>query len=317
MTDVERRARLFRAGRIAVLALVILYFFLPYGARSVIPVWALFLAALGLELDFFIGGYLQRRRGETTERPDGGPQPRDLAELGHQPPEWRIYEDELRLFPAQWYSEPPPAPEPVATEEVLRPYWWYAAEALVGLALVAGILFYAARPHGWDAVSAEHRDRTEAVLSREASLIAGHPATVRCDTSGEYVGFVQDADGLAFVGGDRAYLTPSICDTLYQLAIKHRVQSFSRTARALAVLGHEAWHLRGVHDEGLANCYGFQSGVRIAVNFGLSESRARAMMREQLATNASDTASNPQYRVPASCRNGGEADLAATDSHFP
>jgi hypothetical protein len=312
--DVQRRARLFRFGRLAVLALVIVYFFLPYGARSWIPVWLLFVAALGLELDFFLGGYLQMRRGSLpAETPDRGPQERDLADLGHPPPEWREYEEELRLFPAEWYSEPPAEP----AEEGLRPYLRYVAEAAVGLALVAGILFYASRPHGWDAVSAEHQARTESVLSREASLIAGHPATVRCDTSGEYVGFVQDADGLAFVGGDRAYLTPSICDTLYQLAVKHRVQSFSRTARAIAVLGHEAWHLRGVRNEGFANCYGFQSGVRIGVDLGLSESRARAMMREQLATNASDSASSSQYRVPASCRNGGEADLSPTESEFP
>ncbi len=137
------------------------------------------------------------------------------------------------------------------------------------------------------------------MFSREASLIAGHEAEVTCDERGEFVGFVQDADGAAEVGGRNAFLTPAICDTLYQLAFKDRVQSFTRTARAIAVLGHEAQHLRGVQNEGLANCYGFQSGVAIGVNLGLSESRAREMMREQLASNASDSRANPEYRVPA------------------
>jgi hypothetical protein len=155
------------------------------------------------------------------------------------------------------------------------------------------------------------------MLSREASLVAGHPAQVGCDTGGEYVGFVRDADGLAFIGGDRAYVTPSICNTLYQVGIRHRQQSFSQTARAIAVLGHEAWHLRGVRDEGLANCFGFQSGVEIGVHLGLSEETARAMMREQLATNAADSRGNSQYRVPGECRDGGSADLDPRSADFP
>jgi hypothetical protein len=298
--DLRRRARLFRRARIAVLALVIAYFFMPYGVQAAIPVWLLFLAALGLEVDFFLGGYLQMRRGRTTApAPDRGPQQRDLSDLGS----WAWWDDDAAtVLPV---ADPP------------RFQLLHVAEAIAVVAFVAGILFYASRPQGWDAVRSESRARTEAVLSREASLIAGHPAQVGCDTSGEYVGFVQDADGLAFVGGDRAYLTPSICNTLYQLAIKHRAEPFSRTARAIAVLGHESWHLRGVRNEGLANCYGYQSGVEIGVDLGLSQKTARAMMREQLATNASDSGSNTQYRVPSECHNGGTADLHPNTAAFP
>src|SRR5438105_3585550 len=80
--DLLRRARLFRRARIAVLALVIAYFFMPYGVQAVVPVWLLFLAALGLEAEFFVGGYLQGRRGPAAAKPDRGPQPHDIAELG-------------------------------------------------------------------------------------------------------------------------------------------------------------------------------------------------------------------------------------------
>ena len=157
------------------------------------------------------------------------------------------------------------------------------------------------------------------MFSREAAKIAGHPAVVRCDTKGEYVGFVEEADGLAFVGGRRAYLTPSICDTLYQLAFKHRTQSFPRTARAIAVLAHEAWHLQGVSDEGLANCYGFQSGVQLGVDLGLSEGTARSMMRQQLATNASDAEATPAVPRPgADCRERrASEDLNPARTRFP
>lgn len=302
----RRRARAFRRARIAMLVLVVGWFFLPYGVRWWIPVWLPFLAALALEAQFFVGGHLQARRGAPARTaPDRGPQPRDLADLG-------VPEEE----PEQGDGEPRPAP-PVLPAAPRRPQRRSVLEAAAALALVAGILVYATRPHGWSAVSAGDRARTEAALSREASLVAGHPARVACDTSGRYVGFVHDSDGLAFVGGARAYLTPGICDTLYQLAFKRRVQSFPRTARALAVLGHEAWHLRGVADEGRASCYGFQSGVRIGVHLGLSESEARSLMREQLATNAADSAGAPAYLVPSGCHDGGSDDLAPGRPGFP
>ena len=297
--DLRRRARIFRVARIAVLALVIAYFLAPYGVRSWFPVWLLFLLALGLEIDFFLGGWLQTRpSAPVAEATDRGPQQRDLSDLGS----WGYWDP----------SEPTP---PVVAEPGFR--WVHVAEAVAALAIVGILLYAASRPSGWNAVSAKRQAQTEAILSREASAIAHHPATVTCDKKGDYVGFVQDADGLAEVGGDQAFLTPEICNTLYQLAVKHRAQSFSRTARAIAVLAHESWHLRGERDEGLANCYGFQSGVGIGVNLGLSRSRARAMMQEQLATNASDSGPNTQYRVPSGCRNGGAEDLNPTGAAFP
>jgi hypothetical protein len=268
-----------------VLLLVIGYFLAPYSVRSWIPVWLLFLLALGLEAEFFIGGWRQSRRGAPVveEAPDRGPQQRDLSELGS----WGYWDP----------REPTP---PVAAAPSFR--WINVVEAVGVLAVVAVLLYAASRPRGWDAVSAGRQAQTETILSREATAIAGHPATVTCDDKREFVGFVQDADGLAEVGGDQAFLTPEICDTLYQLAIKHRVQSFSGTARAIAVLAHESWHLRGERNEALANCYGFQSGVAIGRNLGLSESRARAMMREQYETNVSDPATQRAYRVPSDCR---------------
>jgi len=302
--DLRRRARLFRWLRLGVLVLVVGYFFAPYDVQAVIPVWLLFALAVGLEIDFFVGGWWQAREGVARGPVDRGPQPRDIEELGPQYDEW----EPIRLFPSDWYSKPVAA---------ARPYWRYVAETLGALAVVAVILYFAVRPSGWDAVSPENQAKAEAVYSREASRIAGHPAQVTCDESGQQVGYVQDADGVAEVGGKQAYLTPGICNTLYQLAFKDRVRSFARTARAIAVLGHEAQHLRGVRNEGLANCFGFQTGVQIGVNLGLSESRARAMMREQLATNPSDSAANPQYRVPSGCRSGGAEDLQPDEPAFP
>jgi len=337
----RRRARTFRLARLCVLALVVLWFFLPYDVRVWIPVWLPFLAALGLELNFFLGGWWQARQAGLHAPPgerDRGPQARDLADFGGE--EWRdavaidvgghrhwvpvdgLTEEEIQERILDYYRDPESARAAAAAPAVVAPrpgnsLRRYLVEAVIAVAIVGVIAFWAARPHGWDAVSTADRARAEAVFSKEASTIAGHRATIGCDTSGEYVGYVHEADGLAFVGGRQAYLTPSICDTLYQLRFKDRVQSFSKTARAIAVLAHEAQHLRGVSDEGLANCFGFQTGVGLGVSLGLSEGEARSMMREQLATNASDSAGNDRYLVPPGCRNGGAYDLRPADGSFP
>jgi hypothetical protein len=268
---------------------------------------------------------------------DRGPQARDLADFGgdhwrdaiavdvggeqHWVPAEGLTDEEIHDRIVDVYRDPEAARAEAAAPAVVarrdHALRRHLVEAVVAVLVVGAIGFWAARPHGWDAVSSADRARAEAVFSRQASAIAGHDAKVGCDTSGAYVGLTRDADGLAYVGGEQAYLTPSICDTLYQLRFKHRVQSFSKTARAIAVLAHESQHLRGVADEGLANCYGFQSGVGLGVALGLSEGKARDMMREQLATNASDSTGHDAYLVPPGCRNGGEHDLRPADGAFP
>jgi len=337
-SSLRRRRRLFRLARIALLALVVGYFFLPYGVRTWIPPVLPFLLALALEVQFFVGGYRRSRAGETGSGRDRGPQERDVAELGGR--HWREVlavdvEGERRLLPTEGLTDDEVAarveayrldPEATLAEIELEagpaapPRRWVGPsllEAILALVLVAVIVFAASRPRGWDAVSAPDRARTEATLSSEATRIAGHPAEIACDTSGASVGVVQEADGVAFVGGRHAFLTPAICNTLYQLASKRRVQSFSQTGRAIAVLAHESWHLHGIRNEGLANCYGFQSGVEVAVRLGLSREKARALMREQLTTNAADSSGHPAYLVPPGCRDGGPYDLHPGVSGFP
>ena len=139
---------------------------------------------------------------------------------------------------------------------------------------------------------------------------------IRCDESGEYVGAVQHADGIATVGGDLAYLTPERCLDLYRLAFDGEVTS-SQTARAIAVLAHEAWHLHGVRDEGTTECYALQSGVGLGQRLGLSEGTAEQMMRQQLAENAGRSGSGTEYVVPPSCRDGGALDLDPERAGFP
>jgi hypothetical protein len=57
--------------------------------------------------------------------------------------------------------------------------------------------------------------------------------------------------------------------------------------------------------------------VKVGTAFGLSVSRARALMREQLADNASDSAGDSRYLVPSGCSDGGKYDLSPGSTQFP
>jgi hypothetical protein len=257
-----------------------------------------FLAAAAVEAHFFIAGSRSRRGYRPPANP--GPQERDLEELGW--PE----ESETDLDAEQGL---PASPPPRRTSWLRR-----LVPALAVLAILAGAVFLDSATAHWQRLSAEKRATTVRLLEREAARIAGHPATIVCDTSGKHVGYVQDADGLAEVGGSRAWLTPQVC---YQLYLVTRNRPGSGAGHSIAVLAHESWHLRGERSEARANCFAYQSGVALGEGLGLSADRARKLMREELAANPTDYADAPQYIVPPGCRQGGALDLHLDGGSFP
>lgn len=303
-----------RRLRISAVVLILAWFFLP-GLRDWIPLWLPFLAFAALELHFLFGGL--RERGSAPAKRGRSPQESDIDELGGE--EW--LEPVLVEVDGQdvWLPEgaeseedveelPPPPPRAPLLGRL---------EGVAVVAALAFVLLVLVPRGGWDGLNSDDRAGAEALLSAEAGRIAGHEAVVHCDARGEAVGIVQHADGVAEVGGRNAYLTPEICYRLYRLAFKGDEGAFSQTARAIAVLAHEAWHLRGETDEGITNCYAFQSGVAVGERLGLSEETAARMMRQQLADNATFARSAREYLVPRACRNGGRLDLDPGSSRFP
>ena len=243
-----------------------------------IPPLLPFLAAAAVEAQFFFSGARRRARRVVD---DPGPQPRDLADLG-----WAEDED----------GEPTPLPEPVAPSKLRR----RLVQAAFVLVMLAGLFLIDRSRPSWQKLPAHTRAATLATMTREASRIAGRPAVIICDVKAKHVGYVQDADGLAEVGGSRMWITPGVC---YRLAKVPRMTGSTETAtgRAIAVLAHEAWHLHGVRSESLANCYAYRSGIRVGQALGLSASTARRLMHEQLADNPADFAGTA-YVVPHGCR---------------
>lgn len=286
--------RLLWTWRALVLAFAAAYLASP-SLQLRVPVWLPFLAAALVEAQFFVAG--ARGQPGRTSPSDPGPQPRDLEELG-----W----DDASNEGVAPVSVPPR--RRLARRPRLLP-------ALAVLAVLGGALLLDQRSQHWQRLSASSRTATVALLDHEASLIARHPAQVICDTSGRHVGYVQDADGLAEIGGHRAWLTPSICYQLYLVA--HKKIAEPSSGHAIAVLAHEAWHLHGEANEGVANCFAYQSGVAVGEHLGLSPATARRLMVEQFRQNPSEFADAPAYVIPSGCRNGGRYDLHLDGPHFP
>jgi hypothetical protein len=330
----ERLANPLSVLRVALAVFVLAWLFGPYALRSAVPVWLAFLIALGLELHFFLGAVRSR---PTTRRADRGPQAVDRQRYGYAADDtdelllvrdgdedlWIPYSgetgDELesliseaRERPEETLREAPPLPERRSVRRPLRRF-------LTGLGVIGAlalVLWFVESRTGWDALGQDTRAAATARFSAEASRIAGKPVAIRCDESGDFVGSVQHADGVAAVGGDLAYLTPERCLDLYRLAVKGEVTG-SKTGRAIAVLAHEAWHLRGVRNEATTECYALQTGVVVGERLGLSESTARQLMRQQLTENALHSGSSPAYLVSSDCRDGGRLDLHPASGSFP
>jgi hypothetical protein len=298
----DRRASALLVARVVLAVFVLAWLVGPSGLRAAVPIWLVFAVALGLVVQFFVGGL---RPGPVRE-PDRGPQEIDRRRYGYGDADDDPDDD------ADEGDEPwvPDATEP-------RPRRSRRVLAAVGAIAALGLVLWLVEARtGWDSLDRDVRDRAAARFADEASRIAAKPVTIRCDESGRHVGVVQHADGAARVGGSVAYLTPERCLDLYRLAFEGDAGS-SRTGRALAVLAHEAWHLRGVADEGTVECYALQSGVGLGRRFGLSEETARRLMRQQLAENLLRGRSSPEYRIPSECRDGGRLDLSPSVPGFP
>jgi hypothetical protein len=325
------------AVRIGLAVFVLAWLLGPSALRSAFPIWLVFLVAVGLEVNFFVGA----RRAAPPVRPDRRPQAADRERFGYSDETddlivvrdgaeelWIPYagesDEELDALIAEAREdrdaeraepsaedEPPPLAPPRRPRPLRR-----LATGLAFLGVLATLIWAVESRTGWSGLHAEARAEAVALFSAEASRIAGKPVSIHCDEAGEHVGVVQHADGAAVVGGNVAWLTPERCHDLYRLAFDGEVKG-SQTGRAIAVLAHEAWHLRGLRDEGVTECYAVQSGVELGRRLGLSEEEARRLMRQRLVENVLHRRGNPEYLVPAECRAGGSLDLGAGAGVLP
>ena len=166
---------------------------------------------------------------------------------------------------------------------------------------------------------------TETRLAAAAASIAGREVEVRCPSIWRRLVEVSGFKGTVQVGADGnpryAQLAHDVCATFAELPKRGFpgdvgcLTSNPPTCNdwtmdvgvAVHVLSHEAWHLRGVVDEGMTECYAWQTDGQIARLFG-----APVRVADQFAyffAARGGQAALPQYRPPAGCNPGGRLDL--------
>jgi hypothetical protein len=310
-----------RWAQIALVVFVLGWIFGPSELRDAVPILLVFLVAVGLEVQFLVSAL----RDAPIRRPDRHPQEIDRERYGfeREPEDIVVVEDgDEQVWLAvtdepedELFEEDELEDQAFEAEPRLRAVRRFAIGIGVIAALGAAVWFLESRT-GWDSLDGNTKAAAVSRFSNEASRIAEKPVSIRCDEARDYVGAVQHADGVAVVGGDLAILTPEICHDLYRLAFEDDTTG-SRTGRAVAVLAHEAWHLRGEAAEGTTECYALQSGVDLGMRLGLSEERARQLMRQQLTENALRGAGSLEYRVTSECADRGRLDLDPADDSFP
>jgi hypothetical protein len=173
----------------------------------------------------------------------------------------------------------------------------------------------------------EQRVREQDRLAAVASDLAGRKIGVRCpsflsslvDTRGEAGEVRFDADGRP---ANHTDLSPQTCKALRRLdqidfgCIDRRDCGFPQfdAAWAAHTLAHEAFHLRGFQDEGVAECYAMQNTAFVAERLGVAGPQAEKL---QAWIYARGYPNEPQEYRSARCYNGGPLDLRPNVATFP
>ncbi len=84
---------------------------------------------------------------------------------------------------------------------------------------------------------------------------------------------------------------------------------------AIHVLSHESWHLAGVMDESITECYAVQTDAEVAEEFGASP--VDAMLLAEFHLRRGPEASLPQYRISTDCAKDTRLDLHPETDAWP
>ena len=180
---------------------------------------------------------------------------------------------------------------------------------------------------------AERHDRVvnQDRLAAIASEIAGRPVQVHCpgllrgagpDTVGGTVQFDADAKP-----ADSTRLSKGPCAELDALAEGRRAPQLACVVRSTAcgddvqavawavdTLTHEAFHLRGVMDEGVTECNALQTLAWTAQRLGATSEQGRGLARLHLETGYPQM---PEQYHARGCADGDRLDLRPDDPAWP
>lgn len=107
-------------------------------------------------------------------------------------------------------------------------------------------------------------------LEPAASFVAGKPVQVWCaldETAWHVFAPAGTEHGLATPGGAAMYLDTPGCPPLRRALVRSTDVHQPMLAATIAILTHEAIHLRGESDEGVTECAAMHEMPRVAVRF--------------------------------------------------
>jgi hypothetical protein len=217
--------------------------------------------------------------------------------------------------------------------------WKFVAGGALAAALFVGFHFMVPGPNAaalkhdhtkkWSYVKVPHRAANvlERRLGEVASLVAGRPVQVRCEDFSD--GEIVEPGGVVQFNGskpaDWARLRPDVCSHLVHfmqtpagaeacLAVRRCDERTETSAEALKILAHESYHLRGVKNEAVAECYAMQAVPRVAralAGATFADAHALAVIVYLVGYPGMP----PAYRS-GQCRPGGALDLSS-GSNWP
>jgi len=158
--------------------------------------------------------------------------------------------------------------------------------------------------------------RTEAQLGRVASVLAGYPVQVRCETLSQAWTSAHVELGYVRFGADGrpepvATITSDACGDLSDWLGSRRGDALLPQLVAVHVLTHEAMHLRGITDEARAECAAVQRDALTARLLGAADGQARRLALRYWHVAYPDLSEG--YRTPE-CAPGGALDEGLADA---
>ena len=178
---------------------------------------------------------------------------------------------------------------------------------------------------GWT----KHRDRIREQdrLAVVASTIVGHKVGVRCPNVFKKLVYANAEAGTVKFdeqGRPANYtdLAPETCDALRKLGsvdwscLDTAACGYKefKVAWAMHTLAHESFHMRGIGEEAVAECYAMQTTATVAVALGVPSERAAQIQRwvwDKGYPNEPE-----EYSTP-SCHDGTSLDLHRTSNVWP
>ncbi|MGI9557138.1 MAG: hypothetical protein ACR2N5_04265 [Solirubrobacterales bacterium] len=128
--------------------------------------------------------------------------------------------------------------------------------------------------------------------------------------------FTLDSSLLGWVSRPERVINLSFhtCQRLDAITYDGRLPEEAKTAAVVSTLAHEAMHLGGIRDEGIADCYALQATVSVASDLGVDAAAARAIA-ELSAEYAHDQRHGTEYDHD-DCFAGGALDLGIAGSDW-